>query len=84
MPRRRRADGLFQSAAGSLVQLSSARHQLVLIDHVVQQRVCEAIAPALLAGPSVADEVGIDAGAAVPAARRPRRPSSSHLVETYA
>ncbi len=53
-PRWRRADGLLQSTAGSLVQLSSACYQLVLIDHVVQQRVCEAIAPAVLAGPSVA------------------------------
>jgi hypothetical protein len=42
------------------VQLSSPRHQLILIDHLVQKRVCEAIAPAMLTGPSVAHDVGID------------------------
>ena len=53
-------DGQLERAAGPLVQLRAAGEQEVLVHHLVQQRVREAIAVALAAAACVLDQVGLD------------------------
>ena len=55
-----RAGDALERAPGRLVQLGAAREQEVLVDDLVHERVGEAIARALAAGPGRLDQIGLD------------------------